>query len=60
VSNDAFVVIPLFLAPIAISMLPLAINYGALALLLVVLTRGRLGYERYLQEEEPDVATPRA
>jgi hypothetical protein len=41
-------------------MLPLAINYGALALLLVVLTRGRLGYERYLQEEEPDVATPRA
>jgi hypothetical protein len=60
-SNDAFVVIPLFLAPIATSMLPLAISYGALALLLVVLTRGRLGYERYLQEEEePDVATARA
>ena len=65
-SNDAFVVIPLFLAPIALSMLPLAISYGALALLLVVLTRGRLGYERYLQggeegeEVEPDVATARA
>jgi uncharacterized protein len=34
----------------------LAIGYGVLALLLVALTRGRLGYERYQQEEEPEPA----
>jgi hypothetical protein len=28
-----------------------------LALLVVVLTRGRLGYQHYQQEEDPDLAT---
>jgi uncharacterized protein len=54
----------LFLAPLVTdygSQVPAVIGYGALALLVVVLTRGRLGYERYLQEEgETDVATARA
>ena len=33
------------------------IGYGAVALLLVALTRGRLGYQHYRQEQEPDPAT---
>jgi len=34
------------------------VGFGALALLVVVLTRGRLGYEHYQQvEEDPDLAT---
>jgi hypothetical protein len=32
------------------------LSFGALALLLVALTRGRLGYQRY-REEVPDPAT---
>jgi membrane protease YdiL (CAAX protease family) len=61
-SFDAFFVERLFLAPIAGSNLALAIGLGVLALLLVVFTRGRLGYDRYLREaeEEPDVATAQA
>jgi membrane protease YdiL (CAAX protease family) len=56
-SFDAFFVERLFIAPIAASNLGLTIGLGALALLLITLTRGRLGYDRYLQEEEPDAAT---
>jgi uncharacterized protein len=38
---------------------PLLIGLGVTAVLLVVLTRGRLGYRYYRQEEEPDsVAAP--
>jgi membrane protease YdiL (CAAX protease family) len=33
------------------------VSFGALALLVVVLTRGRLGYQHYRQEEEPDPDT---
>jgi membrane protease YdiL (CAAX protease family) len=33
------------------------LSFGVLALVLVVLTRGRLGYQNYRQEEEPDAAT---
>jgi CAAX protease family protein len=33
------------------------LSFGVLALVLVVLTRGRLGYERYRQEEDPAPAT---
>ena len=33
------------------------LSFGALAVVLVVLTRGRLGYQNYRQEEEPDAAT---
>jgi membrane protease YdiL (CAAX protease family) len=37
---------------------PMLIGSGVTALVLVVLTRGRLGYEHYRQEvEEPDLAT---
>jgi CAAX protease family protein len=40
------------------SYLHLTIAAGALALVLVAVTRGRLGYEHYQQEvEEPDPAT---
>ncbi|MBV9454042.1 MAG: CPBP family intramembrane metalloprotease [Rubrobacter sp.] len=58
-SFDAFFVERLFLAPIAASLLGLTIGLGVLALLLIILTRGRLGYERYLQEveEEPESTT---
>jgi hypothetical protein len=31
-------------------MLPLAISYATLTLVLVALTRGRLGYQRYRQD----------
>jgi membrane protease YdiL (CAAX protease family) len=37
--------------------LPMLIGLGVTALLLVALTRGRLGYEHYQQEEDPDLAT---
>ena len=44
-SNDAFFIDQLFLAPIVTdSLLPFVIGFGATALLLVFLTRGRLGY----------------
>ena len=33
------------------------VSFGALALVLVAFTRGRLGYPHYRQEEEPDPAT---
>jgi len=33
------------------------IGYGTLALLVVALTRGRIGYQHYQQEEDPDLAT---
>lgn len=39
------------------SYLYLTIASGVLALVLVALTRGRLGYQHYRQEEEPDSAT---
>jgi uncharacterized protein len=61
-SFDAFFVERLLLAPIAASNLTLMNGLGVLALLLVVFTRGRLGYDRYLREaeEEPDLVTARA
>jgi membrane protease YdiL (CAAX protease family) len=33
------------------------LGFGALALVVVALTRGRLGYQHYQQEEDPDLAT---
>jgi uncharacterized protein len=36
---------------------PMLIGSGVTALVLVVFTRGRLGYQHYRQEEEPDAAT---
>jgi membrane protease YdiL (CAAX protease family) len=65
-SFDAATVIvaPLFPAPIVseYGLLPILFGFGPVALLVVALTRGRLGYQHYEQEEEeePDVATPRA
>lgn len=51
-SNDAFFIDQLFLAPIVTdSLLPFVIGFGATALLLVFLTRGRLGYVPSEQEE---------
>ena len=51
---------PLFPAPILseYGLLPVLIGFGATALVLIVVTRGRLGYQHYLQEvEERDPAT---
>jgi membrane protease YdiL (CAAX protease family) len=62
-SIDAFAVEQFFLAPIAASNLPLTIGFGALALAIIVFTRGRLGYDHYLQEVaegEPAPATAQA
>jgi hypothetical protein len=61
-SFDAFFVERFFLAPIAGSNLPLTIGLGVLALVIIIFTRGRLGYDRYLREadEDPDMATARA
>src|SRR5215203_3102248 len=39
------------------STVPVLIGYGAVALLVIALTRGRLGYQHYQQEEDPDLAT---
>jgi len=50
----------LFPAPIVNdygSNMPVLIGFGALALVLVALTRGRLDYQKYRQEVEPDPAT---
>jgi membrane protease YdiL (CAAX protease family) len=60
-SFDAFFVERFFLAPIAGSNLPLTIGLGVLALVIIIFTRGRLGYDRYLREadEDPDLATAR-
>jgi uncharacterized protein len=38
---------------------PLLIGFGVVALVIGAFTRGRLGYEHYLQEGEPDPATAR-
>ena len=35
----------------------LLLGFGTLALVVVALTRGRLGYQHYQQEEDPDLAT---
>jgi uncharacterized protein len=54
---------PLFPAPILsdYGLLPILGGFGVFAVVLVALTRGRLGYQRYRQEEdevvEPDPAT---
>jgi membrane protease YdiL (CAAX protease family) len=56
---STLIVAPLFLAPIVLDygLLPILPGFGVVALLIVVLTRGRLGYQHYQQEEEPDPAT---
>jgi uncharacterized protein len=54
-----FAVAPLFTAPILTelpSLLPILSGFGALAVVLVALTRGRLGYQHYRQED-PDQST---
>ena len=50
---------PLFPAPILedYGLLPILGGFGAFAVVLVALTRGRLGYQHFQQEEEPDPAT---
>ncbi|HEY0575820.1 MAG TPA: type II CAAX endopeptidase family protein [Pseudonocardia sp.] len=52
------IVSPLFPAPILneYGLLPVLVGFGAVALLLVALTRGRLGYQYYRQEETSDSA----
>jgi membrane protease YdiL (CAAX protease family) len=58
--DTTFVILNLlFPAPIVTdygSTVPVLIGYGALALVVVALTRGRLGYQHY-QQEEPNLAT---
>src|ERR687890_203415 len=55
------IVAPLFPAPILedYGLLPILGGFGALAVVLVALTRGRLGYQHYQQEEEPHPAAAR-
>src|SRR5919107_1811433 len=56
---STLIVAPLFPAPILedYGLLPILGGFGALAVVLVALTRGRLGYQHYQQEEEPHPAT---
>ena len=50
-SNDAFFINQLFLAPVVTdSLLPFMVGFGSAALLLVILTRGTLGYEHSQQK----------
>jgi uncharacterized protein len=65
-SNNAFyaIVVAIFSAPIVIGnggTVPLIFGHGILVLVLIALTRGRLGYDHYLQEAEgePEPATAR-
>jgi membrane protease YdiL (CAAX protease family) len=55
------IVAPLFPAPVLdeYGLLPVLVGFGVVSLLVVALTRGRLGYDHYLQEKgsEP-VAVP--
>jgi membrane protease YdiL (CAAX protease family) len=53
------IVAPLFPAPMLsdYGLLPILGGFGALAVVLVALTRGRLGYQHYRQEQEPATAT---
>ena len=55
----AGIVAPLFPAPIVLDygLLPILVGFGAAALLVVTLTRGRLGYQHYEQEEVPHPGT---
>jgi len=50
-----------YYVPLSYQGMGLAIVFGVAALLIIVFTRGRLGYDRYLQEadEDPDTATAR-
>ncbi len=63
--NTTFLILNLlFPAPLVTeygSTVPAVLGFGAVALLVVALTRGRLGYDHYLQEAEgqPDPATAR-
>ena len=56
---STLIVGPLFPAPIVdeYGLLVILPGFGAAALLVVALTRGRLGYQHYQQEEEPHPAT---
>jgi membrane protease YdiL (CAAX protease family) len=47
--------------PVSFQAMGIAIVFGIAALVVIVFTRGRLGYDKYLQEaeEEPDLATAR-
>jgi len=55
-SVDAFNPSEFFLAPVVrgATNIPFVIAFGPVALLLMIFTRGRLGYQHYLQEAEPD------
>ena len=59
--DTTFVILnQLFPAPIVTdygSTVPVLIGYGAVALVVMALTRGRLGYEHYRHEVEPNLAT---
>ena len=57
-SVDAFNPSQFFLAPVVrgASNVPFLIAFGPVALLLMIFTRGRLGYQHYLQEAEPEAA----
>ncbi len=55
-SNDAFFINQLFLAPsVTDSLLPFVVGFGAVAVLLIILTRGRLDYDRHRQDIESNV-----
>jgi uncharacterized protein len=59
--NTTFLMLnQLFPAPLVTgygSQVPAVIGYGAVALVVVALTRGRLGYQHYQPEEDLDLAT---
>ena len=55
-SNDAFFIDKLFRAPIVTAtLLPVVVGFGAVAVLLIILTRGRLDYDRNRQDIESSV-----
>jgi uncharacterized protein len=54
------IVAPLFPAPILseYALLPVLIGFGATALVLIVVTRGRLGYQHYHPEATDQTRAP--
>jgi hypothetical protein len=41
----------------SLSVLPLVLGFGAVALVVIALTRGRLGYQQYQRDDETDLTT---
>jgi len=57
-TNDAFFINQLFISRLVTdTLLPFVLGFGTLALLIVILTRGRLGYKEHVQTKDKKLET---